>query len=1219
MKRHYFSGLEGSWFSRFSAYGLLTLLLCCQSVFSQLTIPAGNTLTYLDARPLSVDYTYERTASIYTAAEMGIAAGSTITGIRYYLESTTFTQNTPIKVYLSNVSGTSYFSMIYSNVVPSGSPQYSGTLPAAMFNAGRWIHIPLSTPFTYTGNNIQVLVETNAGSSGATESSTSKQFRWSPGGTNCTQNWNTWQSTFNNNSYGIPEGRKPNIQLWYSTSGEAGNVSFDNTIFTASENTTASIIVNRNGGSTGAVSVNYATSNGTATAGVDYTAASGTLTWADGDMTPKTISIPINADFVLDNAETVNLTLSDPAGTTIANGATATVKITDVLPPMSGTYTVGTGGDFPSLSNAGGIFQEINTRIAGVSGPLTINIISDLTGETGNIELNEIAGGYPVLIQPFGAARTISGALSTTSNMGLLRFNGTDNVTINGSLTGASAASCQIGGDASIRQLTIVNNSIGTTAGILFQSATSGAYNNTVKNVNVVGYSPASGYGIMYRVFPHSGSVPSLVNNQNSRVENCSVKKAMSGIYSAGSTTSNPSTGLIITQNDISATGTDRVSKNAVFIANETNPQVTFNKVNILNNISDISETVGLAIGASQAYSQSVTSGGISGAIVANNWIMGVVSTVDLGGSTAGIAISGTAFGTPNIVRNNMISNVSGLSQYTYHVAGIWVVGAVASETKLYNNTISLYGDRGPRTNQSCSYGIGISGLDPSVEMKNNIISTTQIATGGGTVKTYAVGTLSTTFANLVSNNNVFYSAGVQDGGFRSGGLSNNTGTNYATLADWTAATTRDANSIEVQPVFAAPTDLHLIPASNTAISSLGVPLADVTTDFDCQPRYTVNLTPGADEINGTAFSIFTAAGTNGTISPSGTMAVVANADQTFTVAPNCGYAVADVFVDGVSQGAITTYTFTNVTANHTISVIFTASVPTITASGATTFCQGGSVTLTSSSATGNVWSTGATTQSITVTEAGAYTVSVNNGSCITAASAPIVVSISAGPATPTISASGATTFCQGGTVTLTSSAATGNVWSTGATTQSITVSASGSYSVSVNNGSCSSALSAPTTVTVNALPATPTISASGATTFCQGGSVTLTSSSATGNLWSNGATTQSITVSASAAYSVSVNNGSCSSALSAPTTVTVNALPATPTISASGATTFCQGGSVTLTSSAATGNVWSTGATTQSITVSASGSYSVSVDNGTCSSATSAATTVTVNALPAT
>ena len=1201
MKQNYFFRKSHSRHSRFCILPTLLLLFFCNAVFSQVTIPAGNTYTFLDNRPVSVNDNHERLASIYTTSELGMPAGSTITGIRYYLQSASAPQNTPMKVYLSNRgTGTSYTSIIYANALPSGPANYSGTMLSTAFVSGGWIYIPFSTPFTYTGNNIQVLVETNAGNS-ISESINAKQFRWSLGPNNASQYWYSWTSPFNNNAYGVPESGRPNIQLFYTTPGAAGQVSFDNAQFRASENTTAVITIHRNGGSTGAISVNYATSNGTATAGQDYTAVSGTLTWADGDMTPKTISIPIHADFVADDAETVGLTLSNPVGTTIANGEAATLSITDVLPPMSGTYTVGTGGDFASLTNSGGLFQQINNRIAGVSGPLTINIISDLTGETGNIELNEITGGHAVLIQPFGGARTITGSVSNSAaNQGLIRFNGADNITINGSVMGASAPGCLIGGDASIRQLTIVNNTSAVSAGVMFMSGTSGAYNNTVKNVNLVGNSPGSdAYGVWFRVFPHSNTFPSAVNNQNSRVENCSFKKMMTGIYSVGSTTTNPNTGLVVTQNDISATGTDRVSRNAVLIANETNPQVTFNKVNIHNTSGSNSETAGLAIGTGTAYSPSELSGGISGALVANNWITGVVSTVDLGGATVGIAISGTAFGTPNIVRNNMISNVSGLSRFNYHVAGIWVVGAVASETKLYHNTISLYGDRGSRTTQSSSYGIAISGIDPSVEMKNNIISTTQIASGGGLLKTYAFGTLSTTFNNLVSDHNVFYSAGVQDGGFRSGSLANNEGISYATLAEWQAATSKDMNSVEVQPVFDAATDLHLAAGSNPVIESIGTPIASVPNDIDCQPRNATNPTPGADEVNVSGYPISASAGTNGTISPSGTTIVAAHGIQDYTISANCGYKVADVLVDGVSQGAATSYSFSDITANHTISAVFSPTIPTITASGPTTFCAGSSVTLTSSSPTGNVWSTGATTSSITVSQPGSYTVSIHNGSCITGPSAATVVAITPGPTAPTITASGATTFCEGGYVVLTSSSASGNIWSNGATTQSITVSTAGSYSVSVDNGTCSSSVSTPISVTVNPLPAAPTITASGATTFCEGGHVVLTSSSASGNIWSNGATTQSITVSEAGLYSVLVNAGACNSPPSSGITVTTSAVPD------SGVTE--NGGILTATQSGATYQ-WFTCAgeeigneTGQTFVPTASGEYYVVVSNGSC------------------
>jgi len=59
-------------------------------------------------------------------------------------------------------------------------------------------------------------------------------------------------------------------------------------------------------------------------------------------------------------------------------------------------------------------------------------------------------------------------------------------------------------------------------------------------------------------------------------------------------------------------------------------------------------------------------------------------------------------------------------------------------------------------------------------------------------------------------------------------------------------------------------------------------------------------------------------------------------------------------------------------------------------------------------------------------------------------------VTVNALPAAPTITASGPTTFCIGGSVTLTSSAGTSYLWSTGATTQSINVTTSGSYTVRI-------------------------------------------------------------------------------------------------------------------------------------------------------------------------
>jgi hypothetical protein len=88
-----------------------------------------------------------------------------------------------------------------------------------------------------------------------------------------------------------------------SSSGAAANstsstanamVALSSPVYTVSANAaTAVITVDRIGPSTGQAFVEYATVNGTATAGTDYTPASGSLFWTDGDTAPKTISVPV--------------------------------------------------------------------------------------------------------------------------------------------------------------------------------------------------------------------------------------------------------------------------------------------------------------------------------------------------------------------------------------------------------------------------------------------------------------------------------------------------------------------------------------------------------------------------------------------------------------------------------------------------------------------------------------------------------------------------------------------------------------------------------------------------------------------------------------------------------------------------------------------------------------------------------------------------------------
>jgi len=148
---------------------------------------------------------------------------------------------------------------------------------------------------------------------------------------------------------------------------------------------------------------------------------------------------------------------------------------------------------------------------------------------------------------------------------------------------------------------------------------------------------------------------------------------------------------------------------------------------------------------------------------------------------------------------------------------------------------------------------------------------------------------------------------------------------------------------------------------------------------------------------------------------------------------------------------------------------------PTIWAGGPTSFCTGGSVTLTCQPAQSSyLWSDGETTQSIVVTTSGTWTVSVIDPNGCNGTSAATTTTVSAGP-TPTINPSGTVTICTSQNVTLTSSAGSSYLWSTNATTQAITVNSAGSYTVTITNFMGCSGTSLPTVVNViNTAPPAP-------------------------------------------------------------------------------------------------------------------------------------------------
>ncbi|GFO64854.1 malectin domain-containing carbohydrate-binding protein [Geomonas paludis] len=162
---------------------------------------------------------------------------------------------------------------------------------------------------------------------------------------------------------------------------------------------------------------------------------------------------------------------------------------------------------------------------------------------------------------------------------------------------------------------------------------------------------------------------------------------------------------------------------------------------------------------------------------------------------------------------------------------------------------------------------------------------------------------------------------------------------------------------------------------SYTITPATGYKIAAVTVDgasVGSVGSYTFNLVSANHTIAASfalnSYTITATAGTGGSITPSGTATVTSGGSKSYTIAAASGYKIADVKVDGVSKGAIASYSFSSVTANHTIAASFVANTTTytITASVGT----GGSI-----SPAGSVSVAKGSSQTFTITPSAGYSI----------------------------------------------------------------------------------------------------------------------------------------------------------------------------------------------------------------------------------------------------
>ena len=446
------------------------------------------------------------------------------------------------------------------------------------------------------------------------------------------------------------------------------------------------------------------------------------------------------------------------------------------------------------------------------------------------------------------------------------------------------------------------------------------------------------------------------------------------------------------------------------------------------------------------------------------------------------------------------------------------------------------------------------------------------------------------------------------------------TSSNYTTNTSWQNIGNGDDflnRSVSLSGLTPGTAYHYRIEAKNVEGTSYGEDSTFTTKDFpNLAYSYDSTLCVGDDAAftnqstisNGTLSYSWEIRNSNGSLVHSSTAT-----SPTFTMSAAGTYTVK---LTASSSDAVTTTKITGL-------VVEAIPTPSISTSGATSFCQGGTVTLSGNTGYQNyVWSNGASTSSITVSDSNTYTLTVTSANGCQG-STSVNVDVNPLPTATVSSATSSFDFCDGGSLDLSApSGAAGYQWYkdgsaiTGGTSTTYSATASGSYAVEVTSADGCISLSTAQTVTKNTNP-TATISSTSALSFCDGDSVTLSAPAGMTYAWTTGATTQSITQSTSGQVGLTITDANGCSATATPVMVNVHNVPSM-TVSTPSGTSFCQGQSVTLQASGGFASyAWSNGSTNQNIIATTAGSYTVTGTTSDGCSTTSSTTSVTVNANP--
>jgi trimeric autotransporter adhesin len=709
---------------------------------------------------------------------------------------------------------------------------------------------------------------------------------------------------------------------------------------------------------------------------------------------------------------------------------------------IGGAYNVGSGQTYTTITAA---IAAYNTSC--LTGAVVFNLTDAAYTEAAamTINANAFASATNTLtIKPTLANTTI--AVTGGSASAIFVLNGADYVTIDGSINNTANTICPA--SSASRDLTITNTNTGTSSAVVWlQTATAdGATNNTIKNCNLVGNSNTTTlFGLGSGASTISISSLGTGNNNNSFVNN-NISKTQWGIYSQGASAASKNTGNTINQNLVNTATPNNVKRAGVLVGFENNIAISGNNIDGMTSAVSAEDVFGISLGATAITTSTFTGNEVTNATITKNVIGSVRHTNTY--SACGIFVAPATSGT-NLIANNMISGVSANGTSGDFDAGILIGGGAGSTTNIYYNTVNMQGTQTGGSDKS--YALAIGGSNPIVDVRNNILVNTQ---NNGSGLNYAMGLGYSTYTNLTSNNNDFYT--TTGALYAIGGTGSiSAPTAAVSFANFQTATGKDANSLNILPVFTSATDLHLVPASNALLNGSGTPIS-VTDDIDCDSRDASTPDMGADEFSSPSCTGAVGGTASGSTSfcGSGTPAITATGYSTGTTSgyqwysstnigdyPNAGTAVGgQTNPVSLTTGVVSTTTYywlrvtcgaNSSTDNSTMVTVTVNPTPTASASNNSPVCSGGTINLNGTTDIGTSFSwtgpNGFTSTSedpsiagATTAESGVYSFTATLNGC-TSTPATTTVVVNQNPSAVTVTPATAT-ICAGASVALSAS-----------------------------------------------------------------------------------------------------------------------------------------------------------------------------------------------------